>query len=250
MFAIWYDGSMKIIWNQVTWYSKTLALAMLVVLPFAGFYFGVKYGELKQNVDDTFVALQNVSSSAPTPASTDAYYQTVAEWQTDQNNGGWSIAYPIDFETNDVYSVALVDGWRQGNPGGSGLQPFTLTIPRAFEPQTNFAGATLTVGMSGNNQAVAQCLVPEMTDSKTATSTIMINGVAFTVFHFADAGAGSLYETTSYRTQHAGKCYAVEYTIHSSQIGNYPPEYQLKPLDETKLHDVLDRIIGTFRFNG
>lgn len=34
---------MKIEWNKVTWYSKLLALALLVLLPFIGFYFGVQY---------------------------------------------------------------------------------------------------------------------------------------------------------------------------------------------------------------
>ena len=34
---------MKIQWNKVTWYSKLLALALLVFLPFIGFYFGVQY---------------------------------------------------------------------------------------------------------------------------------------------------------------------------------------------------------------
>ena len=76
----------------------------------------------------------------------------------------------------------------------------------------------------------------------------MINGIDFTVFHFSDAGAGNIYETTSYRTVHGGQCWAIEYTIHSSQIGNYPPKYGLQPFNEATLHDVLDRIAGTFKF--
>jgi hypothetical protein len=239
---------MKIKWHEVTWYSKILALALFVALPFIGFYFGARYGETKQYVTDTFVNLKNTSSSAAASADANAYYENISEWQTDQNNAGWSIAYPIDFDTNDVYSPVSTNDWRQGTPGGPGLQPFTLTIPRMFEPQTNFSDAKLTVGMSSNSNAIAQCLVPEMSVGQNATSTIMIGGTVFTIFHFADAGAGNYYETTSYRTVHDGQCYAVEYTIHSNQIANYPPEYGLKPFDEIKLHDVLDRIVGTFQF--
>jgi hypothetical protein len=234
---------MKIQWHTVTWYSKILALVLFVALPFIGFYFGIQYGTAKQSVTDAFANTKNTLS-----ADADAYYKNISEWQTDQNNAGWSIAYPIDFNINDVYVPVATDNWRQGTPGGSGLQLFTLTIPRAFEPQTNFSDATLSVGMSGQAGAIAQCLVPEQMPNQTATSSAMINGAVFTVFHLSDAGAGNYYETTSYRTIHQGQCYAVEYTIHSGQIANYPAEYQLKPLDETKLHDLLDRIVGTFQF--
>jgi hypothetical protein len=203
---------------------------------------------------DILMNLKNASSSVFLPASQSesAYYKNVSEWQTDQNNSGWSIAYPIDFPLtladNNNYSITPLDNWRWGSPGGPGFQPFALTIPKVFEPQTNFDDAELAVGWSGNAGAVAQCLVSDSMNGDSATSTVTINGTPFTVFRFTGVGAGNIYETTSYRTLHAGKCWAVEYTIHSSQIGNYPPEYQLRPFDEKKLTDVLDRIAGTFKF--
>ena len=242
---------MKIEWNRVTWYSKILALALFIALPFAAFWLGIRYGEAKQFTADVSLNMKFASSTAQATDMADAYYQNISEWQIDQNNGGWSIAYPIDFNTNDNYSAAPTDNWRQGSPNGPGMELFSLTIPRAFEPQTNFAEAMLTVGKSGNGTAVAQCLVAEPTDmsNQLPTSTATINGTVFTVFHLADAGAGNYYETTSYRMLHAGQCWAVEYTIHSSQIGNYPPEYGLRPLDEAKLRDILDRIVGTFKFS-
>lgn len=247
---------MKIEWNKVTWYSKALALALFIVLSFGGLWIGVQYGELRQRVDDGFMELQNSRSVAASAVpSVNSYYEEVSTWQTnqdtDRNTGGWSIAYPIDFETNGNYSVTPVDDWRVGMPGGPGYKMFTLTIPKVFEPQTNFSDATLSVGMSGNAKAVAECLVPEMTDGRSVTSTLLIDNIPFTVFHFADAGAGNYYETTSYRFLRGGgqQCWVVEYTIHSSQIMNYPAEYQLKPFDASKLTNVLDRIVGTFKFN-
>jgi len=237
---------MKIQLNKITWYSKWLALALFVAIPFLGFYFGIRLGEARQYAADIFIYLKNASSTAAPQGS--AYYENVSEWQTDRNNAGWSIAYPIDFYTEDFYAAAPADDWRQGMPGGSGLRLFALTIPKAFEPQTNFSDAVFNVGMSGNADAVSRCLVSENASAQTAASKTTINGTVFTVFRFTDAGAGNIYETTSYRTIHANQCWAVEYTIHSAEIGNYPPEYGLKPFDETKLHDVLDRIAGTFRF--
>ena len=237
---------MKIEWNKVTWYSKILALALFVALPFAAFWLGVRYGEAKQFTADVSLNMKFASSTTQAP---DAYYQNISEWQT-QYGSGWSIAYPLAFDASVSYSLVPLDNWRQGSPNGPGQRPFTLTIPRLFEPQTNFDEAAFSVGMSGDPAAVAHCLVQEPSGDRlsTSTTTMVINGAVFTVFHLDDAGAGNYYETTSYRTLHNGQCWAVEYTIHSSQIANFPAEYQLKPFDEAKLHDVLDRIVGTFRF--
>lgn len=236
---------MKVEWNKVTWFSKIVAMALFVALPFIGFWYGMQYGEL--------VALLRTTGGSTVAATSTAqgggdYYHNVAEWQTDQNNAGWSIAYPIDFDTNDIYSKTPGIDWRFGaDQSQLGILAFTLTIPRVFEPQTNFADAKLMVGYSANSTAVAQCLVPGPTGGPSnATSSVTMNGIPFTVFHATDAGAGNYYETTSYRTVNAGKCWAVEYTIHSAQIANYPPEYGLQPFDKAKLTDLLDRIVETF----
>lgn len=235
---------MKIEWNKVTWYSKILALALFVALPFAAFWLGIRYGEAKQFTTDVSLNMKVASSAAA-----DAYYQNISEWQT-QYGSGWSIAHPLSFDASVSYSVTPMDNWRQGSPDGPGQQPFTLTIPRLFEPQTNFDEAVLSVGVSGDPAAVTHCLVQEPSgDRSSASTTTSINGAVFTVFRLDDAGAGNYYETTSYRTLRARQCWAVEYTIHSSQIANFPVEYQLKPFDETKLHDILDRIVGTFKFS-
>jgi len=235
---------MKIIWDKVTWYSKALAMVFFIILPFVGFYLGMKYGAFEQYGTDLMTRNKGeVSASAA-----DLYYESVPEWQTDQrSDAGFSIAYPIDFPVDDNHSVTPVDDWSLNAFGTQGVKVLELDIPKVFEPQTNFADAKLTIGRSADRIAVNECLSPS-TEGQTSFSTTTINGIDFSKLVTSDAGAGNLYETTSYRTLHNGQCYAVEYTIHSSQIGNYPPEYGLQSLDETKLHDVLDRIVGTFKF--
>lgn len=231
-------------WNKVTPLSKSIALVLFVILPFVGLYYGIQLGK-------TIALIETVPNSVTvTTPSGNSYYNNVATWQTDQRpDAGFTISYPIDFDTQDIMSVAPTTDWRVGGNGTPGIKYFVLTIPRDFEPQTNFADATLTVGASTNDQAIANCLLPDQTgEPGIATSTVMINGNQFTVFHSSDAGAGNLYETTSYRTLHAGECYAVEYTIHSGQIANYPTSYELQPFSEAPLTSVLDRIVGTFTF--
>lgn len=247
-----YTIGMKIEWNKVTWYSKFIALALFVALPFIGFYYGAQYGKIVAAIGQTPATI--ATSTALTPNAADAaaaYYNNPAEWQTDANNtaGGFSIAYPLDFDTQDNYPATPSADWRLDANGASGIKYFTLTVPRAFEPQTNFADTTLTVGASGNNTAVAQCLAPDASGGPiTATSSATINGINFTVFTSTDAGAGNYYETTSYRTLHAGKCYAVEYTVHSGQIANYPSSYNLQPFSEQQIDSVMQNIVGTFKF--
>lgn len=236
---------MKIEWNKVTWYSKLIALIIFVALPFIGFYYGVQYGKI------VAVIGQAPATITTSTASTPSYYDDPAEWQTDENNtaGGFSIAYPLDFDTQDNYSAAPSTDWRLNANGTSGIKYFTLTVPRAFEPQTNFADATLTIGASGESAAIAQCLTPVVSGGPTtATSSVMINGITFTVSTSTGVGAGNYYETTSYRTLHAGKCYAVEYTIHSGQITNYPSSYNLRPFNNQQINSVMQNIVDTFKF--
>jgi hypothetical protein len=241
---------MKIFWNKITWYSKALALMFFVLLPIAGFFFGLEAGYLKGYVDGTQIATLGSASTSTIAADNNLYYQDIAKWQTSRNDaGGFSIAYPLDFAITESSLAAPTTDWRVNGNGTVGNAFFELNIPKAFESQTNFGDAKLTVGASKNASAVVNCLVSDPSGiPANATSTEVINGIAFTVFHSNDAGAGNFYETTSYRTVRAGQCWAIEYTIHSSQIGNYPPEYGLQPFDKAKLTDVLDRIVSTFKF--
>ena len=232
---------MKIEWNKVTWYSKLLALALFVALPFIGFYYGVRYEKTVAAIGQTPVLAVTATSAAA------GYYNDPAEWQSDANSDAFSISYPIDFQTDDNYSMAPSSDWSADTFGTTGIKAFTLTVPRAFEPQTNFSDATLIVGASTDAAAVRECLSPS-TEGPSDTATTTINGIPFSVFHFSDAGAGNYYETTSYRTLHAGKCYAVEYTVHSGQIGNYPESYHLQPFDKSKIDSLMQNIVNTFIF--
>jgi hypothetical protein len=239
---------MKIQWNKVTWYSTLLAAILFIGLPFLWLWVGVRYGEFIGRLNTLF-ALEG--KNYPVQSSNgEEYYGNPAEWQTDQDSaGGFSIAYPIDFSIDQNYPATPSTDWRLGANGTAGVKALAITIPSAFEPQTNFVDATLTVGRSANGAAVAGCLVPDPTAGEdVATSTMAINGIAFTVFHSNDAGAGNLYDTTSYRTVHGGQCYALEYTVHSSQVANYPASYDLKPYNKAAVTGLFDRIVGTFKF--
>jgi|GEM_PF-981253 len=184
------------------------------------------------------------------------YYANPSEWQTyTDTTAGYSVAYPITFSTSEPNLPKPSTAWLTNNSANTtGLQTFTLTTPAAFEPQTNFLDATLSIGYSMTTKALQNCLTAvngEATSTNSINSpqgTDVINNATFTVFTLSNPGAGNLYDTTSYRTIHAGACYAVEYTIHSAELGNYPTSYNLQQFDEAQVSAVLDRIVGTFTF--
>lgn len=237
---------MPIKWNKVTWYSKAIALAIVVVLPFIGLAIGVREGGALGALQED-VRLSGLPASHADGSAADAYYAQPASWQADRRDDAkFGIAYPLDFESNDIMNGTLSTDWRVNAGDAQGVKLFSLTIPKAVEPQTNFSEATLTVGGSEDPKAVSGCLVPDAGQQVGQPITETINGISFIVFKTADAGAGNFYETTSYRTVRNSQCIAVEYTIHSTQIANYPDSYKLHPFNELRIDGILKRIVGTF----
>ena len=256
---------MSIQWNKVTTFTKWTALVLFVLLPCLAYYIGLQYGIVLGVTQQLMADAAQQASLTPTSSKPSVpmtvtttvtvvdptqatYYQNVATWQTDSSDiGKFSIAAPIDFPTDTSYVATQSTDWRVGANQDKGVLALTLTMPKSIEPQTNLDDVKLTVGYSANKTAVADCLTPDEPNMGT-TSTMMLDGMPFTVFTSSGAGAGNLYETTSYRGVRAGQCYAIEYTIHSSQIGNYPPEYGLTQFNKPALTAILDRIVGTFTF--
>jgi len=159
--------------------------------------------------------------------------------------GLFSFSFPSEF-TFSGGDIGYTQDWRQGT-GDLGFLQAVVTIPKTFMPKTNFGDAKFTVGVSADSHAVATCLVPDYGPMQNV-STTTINGVTYTKILWSDAGAGNLYETTSYRTIRDGICYAVEYTIHSSNIYNYSPDQGISVFDHDRVASILDGIARSFSF--
>jgi membrane-bound inhibitor of C-type lysozyme len=165
---------------------------------------------------------------------------------TDQGKT-FTFTYPSAFAISGG-GVGYSTDWMV-NATTSGLLLVKATLPSSFEPKTNFADATFTVGTSPDPTAVAECLtVAESGGSAPQKSTVTINGVPYAKFITNDAGAGNLYETTSYRTVRNNQCYAIEYTIHSSQLANYPPSAGISAFDQARVVSALESIVQSFKF--
>lgn len=134
------------------------------------------------------------------------------------------------------------------NATTSGLVLATVNLSKSFAPSTNFSEAKLTVGTSADEHAVATCLTYAPSGAPAAPATTTINGATYTVLHESDAGAGNFYETTSYRTVRDNQCYVVEYTIHSTNIGNYSPDQGIVAYDKARITGLLEGVVRSFIF--
>ena len=160
-----------------------------------------------------------------------------------------SKTFSFRFPRNLILSgkdIGFTQGWRAG-ASDYGMVLALVTIPRQFATRTNFSGAEFSIGQSSDPEAVNNCFV-EPRGYGVQTEQVKLAGVSFTKYTFSDAGAGNLYETTSYRTKRGDGCYVVEYTIHSTNIGNYPPDQGIKEFDKGRVIEVLEGMVRGFRF--
>lgn len=118
-------------------------------------------------------------------------------------------------------------------------------IPKSYQPGTNFSEAFFTVGASPDPEAITTCTTGF---NNVPGGSSPLNNFPFVKVKFVDAGAGNFYETTSYRIVRNDKCYAVEYTIHSTNIGNYPPEMNIVEFDKARVEEALEKMAQSFTF--
>ena len=133
------------------------------------------------------------------------------------------------------------------NAKQNGLLLAIVNVPRSYMPKTNFSEAKLTIGESSDTNAVKNCLADTSGGMNINGVPTTVSGYPFTKFTFEDAGAGNFYETTSYRSVLNGNCYAIEYTIHSTNIGNYSPDQGITEFDKTKITNDLESIVKSLR---
>ena len=157
--------------------------------------------------------------------------------------GGFEFGYDPAIVT--VASESQDQHWRNESADPGTLWAMAV-LPREFEPKTNFSEARLIVGSSLNSVSLNNCMKEENGMQKIGTETM--NGTNFTVFKGGGAGAGNFYDVTGYRTMRAGQCYSVEFMIHTTNIGNYPPEMGIKEFDKGKVLDVLGGMLQSFKF--
>ncbi len=158
------------------------------------------------------------------------------------NEYHFSFEYSADFKQLSEDDNARLP-WSYGS-SRPGLRLVTVDLPREIMPKTNFAGGSVSVGISRDSAEVGGCIIGDSEPAETKT----IHNATFVIEKFNDAGAGNFYETTSYRILRDNVCIALEATIHSTNLGNYSPEQGIKEFDKTRIEEVLDEVVHSFKF--
>lgn len=141
--------------------------------------------------------------------------------------------------------MGYTQNWR-ANATTTGLVLVQVVMPKSSQPKTNFSEAKFTVGVSSDPSAISLCQTA--TNGEQSAGAVTINGVKFAKTNLRDAGAGNFYDTTSYRALLDGDCFALEYTIHSTNLGNYDPSQGIKQFDKQKVVDGFEGIVKSFQF--
>lgn len=178
------------------------------------------------------------------PKSTFVKSENCKENFTDKNEV-FSFDYNPFFKKIEGDSQTLSNDWKL-NSKEKGILLGSIIVPKSYMDKTNFSDARMTVGRSTDPMSIRNCIIPSLNETKKEIKTI--GGYPFTKFTFNEAGAGNLYETTSYRGIADGDCYVVEYTIHSTNIGNYSPDQGIGEFDKAKIENDLEDIIKSFKF--
>ena len=229
---------MKIEFNKVTWYSRALAWLVFIILPFWGFYLGYKYGEVKVFNSGIFRVIP-----ADKDATSELSFATSSWLAFNDSQYGFSFKYPMELSPTGNPD----NFWKYFSSSTStGREAVLVTIPRIFEMGTNFGDARFSVGVSSDKADLQNCFLPG--NGEEASSTVYINGNMFYRFVGSDAGAGNFYQVESFRTMHSGACYDLDLIIHSTNISNYPAEFNIQKFDYDKVHNLLSAITQSFEF--
>ena len=236
--------------------SLTLSDGRTIVLPHALSGSGFRYASTTPDIafvgkgDDAYLEEGGITTydncvANAAPASSTAATNSTSSYTFSDNGKTLRFNYPKEVSVSGG-GIGYSTAW-QNEATTSGLVLAIATLPRSFQPNSNFGEAKLTVGTSADPNAVSSCSIGPVALG-IIKSTVTINGVPYAKITYSDVGAGNIYDTTSYRTVRNGQCYTIEYTIHSSNIGNYDPAQSITAYDKAAVTNVMESMVQSVTF--
>ncbi len=163
---------------------------------------------------------------------------------TDSNNV-FSFNYNSSFTNTEGAQIPTIE-WSL-NAKELGIVLTRINVPKEYMPNTNFSNAFLTVGRSTKPNAINNCLNKTL-DSYSDNGFVTVDNFQFKKFTFSEGAVGNFYDSTSYKGIVDGDCYAIEYTIHSTNIENYSGDQGITEFNKLKIQNELEKIIQSFKF--
>lgn len=159
---------------------------------------------------------------------------------------GVSLVVPPGMQLRHDFQRSYLDNaqWKAfAEPESHGTPVAALVL----DGSNRITAAELRIGASRDGQALAHCTDVPASGIPDERDTVTLAGVKFVHFHAADAAMSHYLQVESYRTVHAGGCYAIDLWISGTRPEVYdPPATPPFTRDDAlvKLHDAL----SGFRF--
>jgi hypothetical protein len=201
--------------NEVTWYSKLVAVVLAVMIFYTGFYFGGEFQKLR--VLNTNISRQSISDDILTIP-----YNTV----------DFSLAIPKEQILARSYIPACDDNF-----------DYCFYYNGNDYKGTNFESAGIRIKKRTDLVNETKCLtVPPLGYDNIQTKVVPQEGYSTSVFSpIGDAGMGHYAEGLLYRLFVKNTCYEFETRIGSSQFANYEPG-TIKEFTVSDRQNVKDKI--------
>jgi membrane-bound inhibitor of C-type lysozyme len=241
------DGSIDAIFGQSSM-TMTLSDGRKISLPQVISGSGIRYeqGEFVfiGKGDNAFLQEKGMTTYEDCVANASDVNATAGETTFVDQGKTISFSYPNAFALSGG-ELGYTPTWRI-NTQTLGIVIAKVTIPKTTQPQTNLSDSTFTIGTSSDKNAIKNCLIP--TNGEISKGKETINGIPYSKIVLSDAGAGNFYDTTSYRTIQNKQCYAVEYTIHSTNFASYDPNLGISEFDTQKVVTALETMVNSVNF--
>jgi hypothetical protein len=180
-------------------------------------------------VPSTATATPTLAGTAPTGPSAIPTQDEIAGWSSYHDDAGkFSLLYPSD--------------WRRWDSSGYPVI-FSVEVP----PGTTLGEKQMRINVI---QGVAECSNANAggpVDTSPPENITTPGGITFLKESGADAGAGNVYQLTSYSVLHGTTCVTITFVLHSSNPQMYdtpPPDY-----DAVAESRVFDKILNTLQFD-
>lgn len=193
-------------------------------------------------------AATTASVAGPTPSATVSAggSQTAGQQSFRSAEWGFRIDYPSVWTVHHDFSHGYLDngGWKTyAAPGSKGTPVLALLLPES----NRITAAELRIGVSDATDEVRQCTTPSDAVRPGSLGEAHIGDATFTTFEAADAAMSHYLSAHSYRTVHAGRCYAIDLLVTGTNPEVYDPP-ATPPFSGDQAFAQLQQVLESFRF--
>lgn len=188
----------------------------------------------------------SVAGSTPSAAVSAGGVQTAGQQDFRSDEWGFRIDYPPAWTVHHDFSHGYLDNgaWKTyAAPGSKGTPVLALLLPES----NKITAAELRIGVSDATDEVRQCTAPPDAVRPGSLGEARVGGTGFTTFEAADAAMSHYLSVHSYRTVHAGRCYAIDLLVTGTNPEVYDPP-ATPPFSRDQAFARLQQVLESFRF--